>query len=847
MIKSFQKRRSKLKNEMDYLEELFENPDLIKQELSRRHFIDYVAYIDPKFIFGWWNTLLCNRLQKFYDDLIAGEKPVLLIQAPPQHGKEIAVDTRVLTTKGWKNHGDLKVGDFVFHPSGKPIKVLNYIPQPEPCTLEVTLSNNEKIKVHPNHEWTVTSHDWKGYKVLETKEILKSGLFNGEKGKRGSRYKYQLPLVDCLEINAKELPIDPYFFGVWLGDGGHSGAFIYEGSDDFEVSQSLSKTYTPSHKSIHKETLVKKHYYSGHGITKKLKELNVLYNKHIPVNYILSSKTQRLELLAGLIDTDGSLHNKTGQYRFINTNKALIDGFCDLISSLGYGFSITCAKEKRTDRSIKDIQDCYQVGFTPLDQIPCRIKRKQSLKKPLRRKVSIVDIQPCSPVQGNCITVDSHDGLYLVGKKLIPTHNSHIIVLFISWVAGKNPDLRKIYASFSERLGIRANLKLQKIYDSSRYKSIFPFTEINQTNAVTISGQYLRNREILEYVGHDGYFRNTTTGGSITGESLDFGIIDDPLKGREAANSDAIRDKIWDWLLDDFFSRFSENGGLLGITTRWHIDDPFGRLIDVSDEMPELQNVDIFSYPAIAEEDEEHRKKGDALFPELKSRDFLLARKALMTLSSWASLYQQRPFLQGGGLFAIENFKIVQFVPELINNPIRYWDKAGTEDGGAYTAGVKMQKTKDGQFIVLDVIRKQMSPMVREKRILQSAIDDGKSCKVWIEQEPGSAGKESAESTIRNLAGYTVEADKVTGSKEDRAEPYAAQLEGGNILLLKADWNKDFIGEHELFPSGKYKDQVDAAAGAFNKLCASPLIGFTEKQKSSINKRERPDRKGKQW
>lgn len=495
---------------MDYLKELFENPDLIKQELSRRNFADYVAYIDPKFIFGWWNTLLCNRLQKFYDDLVAGEKPVLLIQAPPQHGK------------------------------------------------------------------------------------------------------------------------------------------------------------------------------------------------------------------------------------------------------------------------------------------------------------------------------------------------SHIIVLFISWVAGKNPDLRKIYASFSTRLGVRANMHLQRIYELEKYRAVFPDTQINSSETIE-EGRFLRNSSVLEYVNKSGSFRNTTTGGSITGESLDLGIIDDPLKGREAANSETIRNKIYDWFLDDFFSRFSESAGFLGIATRWHIDDLFGRLIEQSEDMPELSNIDVFSYPAIAEEDEEHRKKGDALFPELKSRDFLFARKALMTLSSWASLYQQRPFLQGGGLFAIENFKIVQFVPELINNPIRYWDKAGTEDGGAYTAGVKMQKTKDGQFIVLDVIRKQMSPMVREKRILQSAIDDGKSCKVWIEQEPGSAGKESAESTIRNLAGYTVEADKVTGSKEDRAEPYAAQLEGGNILLLKADWNKDFIGEHELFPSGKYKDQVDAAAGAFNKLCAAPLIGFTEKQKSSINKRERPDRKGKQW
>jgi predicted phage terminase large subunit-like protein len=89
---------------------------------------------------------------------------------------------------------------------------------------------------------------------------------------------------------------------------------------------------------------------------------------------------------------------------------------------------------------------------------------------------------------------------------------------------------------------------------------------------------------------------------------------------------------------------------------------------------------------------------------------------------------------------------------------------------------------------------------------------------VWVEQEPGSGGKESAESTIKNLTGFRVYADRVTGSKELRAEPYAAQVEVSNVALLNADWTKEFISEHEKFPTGKFKDQVDSAAGAFAKL-----------------------------
>jgi predicted phage terminase large subunit-like protein len=405
-----------------------------------------------------------------------------------------------------------------------------------------------------------------------------------------------------------------------------------------------------------------------------------------------------------------------------------------------------------------------------------------------------------------------------------PQHGkSHSVIDLVAWLAGLDPTLQVIYASFSDRLGIRANLRLQRTFDGVLYKELFPGTRINESNVVTLADRALRNREIMEFLGTGGSFRNTTVMGSVTGETLDLGVIDDPIKGRAEASSPTIRDKVWNWLTDDFYSRFSERAGLLLIMTRWHLDDPAGRMIEEFGE-----RVQVVRYPAVAVQDEQYRKQGEALFPNFKSLDFLMKRKRLMTMSSWESVYQQNPVIVGGGIFPVENFGIVQpgvLSPRQVQRSIRYWDKAGTEDGGAFTCGVLMHEMKVGvhkyPFIVSDVRRGQWNSLDREKRIRQCAeIDTAQfgQTVTWVEQEPGSGGKESAESTIRNLAGFSIYPDKVTGSKEVRAEPYAAQVQGGNVALVAGAWNQDFLDEHENFPSSPYKDQVDAAGGAFNKL-----------------------------
>ena len=120
--------------------------------------------------------------------------------------------------------------------------------------------------------------------------------------------------------------------------------------------------------------------------------------------------------------------------------------------------------------------------------------------------------------------------------------------------------------------------------------------------------------------------------------------------------------------------------------------------------------------------------------------------------------------------------------------------------------------------MVEDVKRGRWDTHERENIIRSTAIADGPRVDVWIEQEPGSGGKDSADGTIRNLAGFKAYKETATGDKADRADPFSVQVNNGNVSLLTAFWNYEFIEEYRYFPVGTYKDQVDAGSGAFGKV-----------------------------
>lgn len=400
---------------------------------------------------------------------------------------------------------------------------------------------------------------------------------------------------------------------------------------------------------------------------------------------------------------------------------------------------------------------------------------------------------------------------------------------FLSWVAGKNPDLKMIYASFSSDLGVDTNTAMQRLMTDERYNLVFPDTIISAKNVVTMANRPRRNSKLIEFAGHKGYFRNTTVNGQITGKTLNLGIIDDPIKGRAEASSKNNRDKAWNWLMDDFMSRFTDDAGMVLMATRWHVDDPTGRFL------LKYPHAKVLKFPALSLDPniegelprpyDLRRVKGVPLFPQFKSKTFLMERKNAYTLASWESLYQQSPIIVGGGMFPIDRIKTSASMPEMANikKSVRYWDKAGSTDEGAWTAGVLMHELHSGGWFISDVVRGQWGAFERERIIKATAERDKERfgyLKVlqYHEQEPGSGGKESAERTTANLAGHKAFADRPVGNKELRADPYAAQWQGGNITILVRPWNDAFLDEHEAFPNSTFKDQVDAAAAAFIQL-----------------------------
>ena len=176
---------------------------------------------------------------------------------------------------------------------------------------------------------------------------------------------------------------------------------------------------------------------------------------------------------------------------------------------------------------------------------------------------------------------------------------------------------------------------------------------------------------------------------------------------------------------------------------------------------------------------------------------------------------------------------LAQVAPRENMTYVRYWDKAGTEGGGCYSAGVLIGRDENGVFWVLDVIRGQWGAVNREQVIKDIAQQDAHTyghVTTWIEQEPGSGGLESAESTIRNLAGFEVWSEKVgeqTGNKIARFTPFCSQAKAGNVRVLIRDWTQEFRTELCKFPAGTYKDQVDAAAGALNKAASVQVWSWT--------------------
>ncbi len=340
------------------------------------------------------------------------------LAAPRGHAKLCSDSTKVLTPQGWRNHGDLQVNDYVYSNSGKHVKVLAKTPKSF-ANYVVTMMNGGKIRCHKNHEWTVFNRNKKKWETIDTYEMI--GEYN--------RAQYQLPNIKAIKHPSKNLTIDPYYLGLWLGDGNYDAPRLSMTKNDIdEIEPTLE--YDFNKKYTHPTTGVVSAYSTHQGVIQKIRMLNLYKNKHIPHIYLFSDISQRLELLAGLLDSDGHVDKKRGRCRFVNTNKKIIDGVMELTTSLGFRPYLT-SQEAPPHGGMKFNKKCYTVNFNPTLNIPTRLKRKHITRCIGQKRVGIKSVEYLpNGEMGNCIEVDSPDGLYLVGKELYPTHNSTITGIF---------------------------------------------------------------------------------------------------------------------------------------------------------------------------------------------------------------------------------------------------------------------------------------------------------------------------------------------------------------------------------------------------------------------------------
>lgn len=431
-----------------------------------------------------------------------------------------------------------------------------------------------------------------------------------------------------------------------------------------------------------------------------------------------------------------------------------------------------------------------------------------------------------------------------VGKSLVASN------LFPAWALGNHPDWKFILTSYNDSRAQGNSKAVRDLVNDPRYRAVFG--DLARTDgAVKLSSDSRSVGEWSLAVPHKGGVYSAGVGGGITGRSANIILIDDPFKSREEAESPTRRDLVEDWYESQVYSRQQEGMAIILFHTRWNQDDLAGRMIRSMVTNPRADAWEVLCMPALALEDGAYprdkdaqrelmedgifiplvdalgRQAGEALCPEMMSRERLESVRDNMNPYNWESLYQQMPYARSGGMFKRAWFVVEEKLPDGIKfaRAVWYWDQAASSGNGDYSAGVLMAMDKDGQIWVLMAVRGQFSTFERRNAMREAYMAGlmkfGRLMPVpalWHPQDPGGAGLDSARDTNKALAGLPAHFEPVSGSKEMRAEPWSSALEGNSVRFLKGGWNQDFINEHLAFPKGKNDDQVDCASSAYTRL-----------------------------
>lgn len=383
------------------------------------------------------------------------------------------------------------------------------------------------------------------------------------------------------------------------------------------------------------------------------------------------------------------------------------------------------------------------------------------------------------------------------------------VINFIAWAMGRAPDSEFIHVSYSSTLATNNSSQIRAMVQHEEFQRIFPDLHLDsaaQHHWKTTAG---------------GVMYATGTGGTITGFGAgkhrpDFAgaiIIDDPHKADEA-RSDIMRQNVIEWFQTTLESRKnSPDTPIIVIMQRLHEDDLAGWLLRGG-------NGETWEHLCLSAWNDDQTP----LWPDKHDADTLRTMEQAAPYV-FAGQYRQLPAPPDGGIIKPDMIETVDAIPAGVTRWFRGWDFGASIDGD-YTAGGLIGKLEDGRYIIADVVRAQAETNERDSLLVNTAKRDGQKVKISIPQDPGQAGKSQIVYLTKQLAGFAVRSSPESGDKITRAEPLAAQINVGNVMMLRAPWNDALIAEMRMFPNGKHDDQVDCLSRAFSEVIASRSTFF---------------------